>query len=218
MTRKETTNTIDSMLDAAAAVILDEGIAFLTLEKVAQRAGVSKGGLLYHFPSKDALVDAIVARVAREWKEDLDLAISAMPPGPTRVPRAILRNCVSDLEAWDERLRTTSIALMAAMASDRRHAGPIRVVSEHLSSLMLADGMPAPEAELFLTAMDGLWISWVFGLRDQQPRRREYVHEALNTLLTRLEAAAGEPRCAADHQVAAQVTEGLIPPTTGSAS
>ena len=36
--------------------IKEEGVVKLTLEAVAQRAGVSKGGLLYHYPSKEALI------------------------------------------------------------------------------------------------------------------------------------------------------------------
>src|SRR5690242_2095382 len=42
----------DRILEAAERVVAEIGAARLTLDVVAQAAGVSKGGLLYHFPSK----------------------------------------------------------------------------------------------------------------------------------------------------------------------
>ena len=48
------------LLDAAAAVVRRDGPRALTLDTVAAQAGLSKGGLLYHFATKDALVDALV--------------------------------------------------------------------------------------------------------------------------------------------------------------
>src|SRR5205809_615370 len=49
------------LLDAAEAVVVRQGIANLTLDAVAAEAGMSKGGLLHHFPTKDRLVEALVA-------------------------------------------------------------------------------------------------------------------------------------------------------------
>jgi AcrR family transcriptional regulator len=46
----------EEILDATEAVIGREGVAGLTLDAVAAECDVSKGGLLHHFPSKDALV------------------------------------------------------------------------------------------------------------------------------------------------------------------
>ncbi|WP_072688547.1 TetR/AcrR family transcriptional regulator [Rhodococcus marinonascens] len=55
--------TRDRILDALEKLLLDLGIAQVTLEAVAAEAGVSKGGLLYHFPSKEALLAAMVRRL-----------------------------------------------------------------------------------------------------------------------------------------------------------
>ena len=48
----------ERILEAAERVITEVGAAHLTLDAVAQAAGVSKGGLLYHFPSKESLLVA----------------------------------------------------------------------------------------------------------------------------------------------------------------
>src|SRR5215208_3308653 len=55
------------LLDAAIAVIRRDGAQRLTLDAVAAEAGVSKGGVLYHFGSNAALIeDPDVLRAARE--------------------------------------------------------------------------------------------------------------------------------------------------------
>jgi AcrR family transcriptional regulator len=46
-------------LRVAAQIINEDGVLSLTLEAVAKRAGISKGGLLYHFSSKDALMEGM---------------------------------------------------------------------------------------------------------------------------------------------------------------
>ncbi len=54
------TDTRERIVEAAAAAAHEVGLAHLSLEAVAERAGVSKGGLLYHFPTKQALLFAVV--------------------------------------------------------------------------------------------------------------------------------------------------------------
>ncbi len=62
MGRKQTIDR-GALLDAAERVVLGEGAGQLTMDAVAREAGVSKGGVLYAFPSKDALIDALISRV-----------------------------------------------------------------------------------------------------------------------------------------------------------
>ncbi len=54
--------TRERIMEAATAVAHAVGPAHLSLDAVAERAGVSKGGLLYHFPTKASLIKAIVER------------------------------------------------------------------------------------------------------------------------------------------------------------
>ncbi|WP_411508190.1 TetR/AcrR family transcriptional regulator [Brucella anthropi] len=52
----------DLILDAAEAVVAEYGANRLSLNLVAERAGISKGGLTYSFPSREALLSGITAR------------------------------------------------------------------------------------------------------------------------------------------------------------
>jgi len=62
----------DRLLDAAERVVVESGATHLTLDAVAKSAGVSKGGLLYHFPSKEALLEGMLSR----HFQDVDAEVS----------------------------------------------------------------------------------------------------------------------------------------------
>ncbi len=64
--------TRDRLLDAFEALLIEQGEKAATLDAVAARAGVSKGGLLYHFGSKDALVDGQLNRLAALATTDVE--------------------------------------------------------------------------------------------------------------------------------------------------
>jgi AcrR family transcriptional regulator len=54
----------DRILDSFEDILINEGERAATMDAVAAAAGVSKGGLLYHFRSKEAMVAALCDRLA----------------------------------------------------------------------------------------------------------------------------------------------------------
>jgi AcrR family transcriptional regulator len=62
-------DTCDKILAAAETLARQVGPGNISLEAVAAQAGVSKGGLLYHFPSKDRLLRALVERFVGQLDE-----------------------------------------------------------------------------------------------------------------------------------------------------
>ena len=50
----------DEILDAALAVFGEQGFAQARVEDIAKRAGLSKGAVYLYFPSKDAMLNALV--------------------------------------------------------------------------------------------------------------------------------------------------------------
>src|SRR6476620_6508011 len=61
----------EAVLDAFESLLIAEGERAATLDAVARLAGVSKGGLLYHFPNKEAMVSVLLERLDRLLAEDL---------------------------------------------------------------------------------------------------------------------------------------------------
>lgn len=65
------TSARERILDAFETLLIDDGERAATLERVARAAGVSKGGLLYHFGSKEALALGLVERLDALVDDDL---------------------------------------------------------------------------------------------------------------------------------------------------
>lgn len=75
VTTRDPAGTRDRILDALETLLLDKGLSQVTLENVAATAGVSKGGLLYHFKSKDALLAGLVRRLGNRADQQLETAV-----------------------------------------------------------------------------------------------------------------------------------------------
>jgi AcrR family transcriptional regulator len=70
----------EAVLDAFESLLIEEGERAATLDAVAKRAGVSKGGLLYHFPNKEAMISVLLERMDRLVAADVE-AMAAAPEG-----------------------------------------------------------------------------------------------------------------------------------------
>lgn len=58
--KRSAAETKKIILAAARKIAVKDGVAQLTIEAVAKQAGVSKGGVLYHYPSKKKLIMALM--------------------------------------------------------------------------------------------------------------------------------------------------------------
>ncbi len=70
----------EAVLDAFESLLIEVGERAATLDAVARRAGVSKGGLLYHFPTKEAMIAVLLERLDRLLAADV-AAMAAAPEG-----------------------------------------------------------------------------------------------------------------------------------------
>lgn len=64
-------HTRQQILEASLSVLRDPSGPALTLESASKRAGLSKPGLMYHFPTKDSLVRGVLLHVAAQWESRL---------------------------------------------------------------------------------------------------------------------------------------------------
>src|SRR5918995_4669163 len=71
----------EKILDAAAELVSEIGSGRLTLEAVAERAGLSKGGLLYNFPTKEALLQGMVQRLVDQVSVEREVLRAQAEPG-----------------------------------------------------------------------------------------------------------------------------------------
>jgi AcrR family transcriptional regulator len=154
----------DGMLDAAEEVVLRDGIGRLTLDAVARQATLSKGGLMHHFPTKDALIDAMVRRKVEGWRDECEAAIERQPPGPGRVLRAMIGLCLDDTDTCGDTECRRCFVLVAALVHDSKHVEPLREVHRSLAARVAEDGLPPGVGEAVHLAMNGLWFDRMFEL------------------------------------------------------
>lgn len=62
--KRDAGQTRNRILDAAESVLRRDGAARLTIDSVAQEAGLSKGGVLYHFSTKELMLTALLVRIS----------------------------------------------------------------------------------------------------------------------------------------------------------
>jgi AcrR family transcriptional regulator len=177
----------DRMLDAAETVVVRQGIANLTLDAVAAEAGLSKGGLLHHFPSKDRLIEAMVTRAANNQRAYYLDAFTRAPEGAGRMARGVLDNCLTDADCWTDQLRRSSAAVFAALAHKPALIEPMRAVYSDLYKQLEDEGLPPGVGEVIAAAADGLWLNWVLGLVPVDQGRITRVRHALETLIACVE-------------------------------
>lgn len=124
----------ERVLDAYVRLLRDDGERAATMEAVAAAAGVSKGGLLYHFGSKEALAEALIERFEGLVAEHLE-AMSASPEGPARyyVRSSVLTDTPLDVcYAAVQRLAQTAHG-PAGEALERVHRAWLELIKDEIA-------------------------------------------------------------------------------------
>ncbi|MCS7079266.1 MAG: TetR/AcrR family transcriptional regulator [Chloracidobacterium sp.] len=180
-----TPSTRDELLRAAVRVVATDGLPKLTLETVARAAGVSKGGLLYHFPTKDALIQALIETFIAEWDRAtaLEYARDPEPNKPGRWLRAYVRASFADFDP-DEML-TLGLAqgdmagFVAALAVNPELLALIRAAYERWHRLLISDGLDDATATAVRFAADGIYFAEGFGLAPPTGETRRRVRDLI---------------------------------------
>jgi AcrR family transcriptional regulator len=172
------------ILDAAEVIVRARGVTGLTLDGAARQAGVSKGGLLYHFASKEALLDALLKRLASFIQEDFAAGVAEQPPGPGRVARAMLTWALGlPQDQADERCDRAAAVFLAAFHHDPALLDPVREQFARMREAVAQDGLPPGHGMAIMAAGDGLFMARIFNLYTLPDNERAAIHAALMRLI-----------------------------------
>jgi AcrR family transcriptional regulator len=161
------------VIDAAERLVSRMGASGLTLDAVAQEAGISKGGLLYHFRSKEALIQGMIERHIACVEELVDeRRARAGEPLTLQIYVGAL------LEAGGAR-RNIGAALLAASASD-----PALLMSCRQHYAKKLENFIRTPADLervgvVLLAMDGLLLNELMQVSPYTDTQRQRIVAAL---------------------------------------
>jgi AcrR family transcriptional regulator len=133
-----------ALLSAAASLAREHGLAGLAVDRVVERAGLSKGAFFHHFATKRDMVAALLAHLAAEFEADL----TAREAGGEGFARALIHATLAEVE------RNTGFmaALVEAVALDRTLAPVIEARTELWTGRMIDEGMAEGDARLVRAA------------------------------------------------------------------
>lgn len=147
----------ETILDAAERVVAERGVKQLTIDGVARAAGVSKGGIFYHFPSKEALVQGMVARLVERFQQALDQTVAQDADPHGRLTRAYARLVLGG----DQETGAVMAALLAALAHDPHILDPFHERLQLWQRQSEAELDPTVAAIVRLTT-HALWTNGLF--------------------------------------------------------
>jgi len=174
--------TRERILDAAEARLLAYGPNGLVLEAVAADAQVSKGGLLYHFASKEALVDGLIKRMLDSFDQAQEAAAAA-DKRAGRWTRAYLSSTVTDSGAPADNSAQLMAGILAAIDNDPVRLRLIRKRFATLHRRLEADGIDPVQATIVRLAADGLWLSTLLGLPQLEKALQSRVLASLKRMI-----------------------------------
>jgi len=196
------------ILDAAARVITERGLAETRISDIAARAGVSPGLILYYFESKDRLLsealtfanDQFYLRMSREVRRIptardrlrrlVDLSVPGLLPEYGRLDEWALW-----IEVWVRALRDQEMARDREVLDQRWRAQIAEIVAGGQASGEFTSTQDADEISLRLASLiDGLAIQVVLNDAQVTPERmhRICMEVAARELGFELEPVAGQ--------------------------
>ena len=154
-TRTQATHA--AVFAAVTDLILRGGVPAVTLSAVCRAAKVSKGGLMHHFPTKEAMVHAFVSHSCNECLAQTHRMLADVRPGEGRrtlafVDAMLRRPAMCNIEDGRE-LSAVMIALTQGSFTDIG----LRYY-DTLHRELRGDGIPRTVVNLVLTTIDGLWF------------------------------------------------------------
>ncbi len=186
-----------AILQAAREIVRKEGIDRLSMDRVAQQAGLSKGAVMYHFPSKRSLQAALLEDYAEHMDEELHrhealfdgTSIEKLMAGYIEWFRSFAR----DNHGWS----AVGVQLLGQQAIDPELIKPVSDWYNRLYAKF--DKLPPKQRAKFLTALmalEGLFFVHKFGVGELGSER---TREILKTI--------AETTGVADFVASAQIDE-----------
>ena len=150
--------------------MFEHGVDALTLDAIAKAAGVSKGGLLYHFKSKEGLVEALVQYANDMYQRNVENALD------TTLPQGQYLNALIEAtrQHRTEQAPITS-GLLAAHGTNKDYLAPLKQSYAEWQSTIVNEGVDPVDATMMRLAIDGLWLSEIFEFSAIDETMREAV-------------------------------------------
>lgn len=159
-TQNAKSDTRQKILRAAAHVINTKGVLALTLEAVAKEAKISKGGLLYHFHSKEDLMKGMNDFIMHTFFSELEDVANDDPCHKGKWTRAYTNITFNQLDNEFD----MNLAFLSAIATNpdrvKSMARDLRVLQNYIEN----DQINPIISTVIRLAVDGMYFNQLYGL------------------------------------------------------
>jgi AcrR family transcriptional regulator len=178
--------TRDRLLQATSHIIQTQGVERLTLDAVAKEAQVSKGGLLYHFASKEALVVGVIQYLMDDFDAAIDHELSQ--DQALNLPGRWLRAYVKATFNYKTLPISLITSLLLAVTSNPEELlKPVQSRFDDWQQKIEVNGLDPVRANLVRLAADGLGTNEMFGLSVADNAMRQQLLEMLLAIIQEAE-------------------------------
>lgn len=158
------------ILEAAERIVKERGAANLTFDEIVQQSGISRGGITYHFATKEDLLRALIER-------DLQAGLAAEAQMREKVGSEPGADLIALIRTWctpDSERRRFVAGMLSAVAHDRSLLDPVRRHHESECAGRCWDAA-AIDLSILQLAAEGLFWSEQFGCSELPAEQRARV-------------------------------------------
>jgi AcrR family transcriptional regulator len=154
---RKPTITREGLIELAEEIVRREGAAGLTIDALAKRAGISKGGVQYSFSSKDDLIRALIER----WTHQFDALLGDMDDVP---PADLVRKYINVMRGSQAAMNAKMAGLMIAYIQNPENVSETREWYRSMFERLGGATEDAQAARVALLAVEGLFMLRISGI------------------------------------------------------
>jgi AcrR family transcriptional regulator len=186
--------TRERIYRAAMQLAARDGLMTLTLENVAEESGLSKGGVMHHFRSKEELLSGVITHFTDQVEREMTRLVAEDPNPTYRWVRAMLRIMTSTDHDNGSDLPTRQtldqfmLSVLAATIHNPEVVKPVQAIGQRLRGRLTSIPEEGIEQLMMWLVLDGLFLWQFVGLLSPEDPLIEQVHA---NLLQKLEMLSG---------------------------
>lgn len=167
------------ILEAAVRVIESDGITAVAFDSIAAATDITRGGIIYHFPSRDDLIGAIHQHLANRWEQQLEMTCGKPADQATLNERLI---------AYIRSAAVPATRAELQMILDSHHTEHQKIWDAVLNRWTgrnhQREAAVDQTTQLALLATNGLWVDEVLDSQPIPSSQRAHAAEQIINLLT----------------------------------
>ena len=163
------------LLLGAAYLFYKQGYDKTTVRQLGEFIGIQSGSLFHHFKSKDELIKELVNYANNLYRENVNQHI-----GNEKNKKGQWLNAfIEATRAHRTDNAPITSGMLAAQGTNRSLLSPLKTSYQEWQYQITHDGLDEVDATIIRLAVDGLWLSEIFGISAIDEEMREKVIERL---------------------------------------